>query len=333
MNRVTHLSMILAAGLCLSAAAGDAPRPVDANAPDGAWLQIHLPREVTISQSALELSQIAVVRGSSQWATVAGRIGLGRLSLPGQKIVIDRATVLSRLAATGIPADKVLLTGADAVTVRNGEKIIESDELTAAGRQLLQQLLANRSVVEITPIVKPKDLALLTAPQRIQLEPRVIRSEARGMTTVQIRVLADGREVGTRDIPFLLRFEIRQAVAAKEIPQGATLSVDNIRIEKRTSERPEPADWQPPYGTVAIRTLAADQEVQADMVQAPQPALLVRRNETVTIRIQRPGLTITAMGLALQEGRAGEPVKVRNVDSSRIIVCKVNPDGTVEPVL
>ena len=79
--------------------------------------------------------------------------------------------------------------------------------------------------------------------------------------------------------------------------------------------------------------LAADQEIRADMVQSPEPAILVRRNEPVTIRIQRPGLTITAMGLALQEGRAGEPVKVRNADSSRVIVCKVNADGTVEPVL
>ena len=42
---------------------------------------------------------------------------------------------------------------------------------------------------------------------------------------------------------------------------------------------------------------------------------------------------VTAVGMALQEGRTGECVKVRNTDSSRVIVCKVNADGTVEPVL
>jgi flagella basal body P-ring formation protein FlgA len=39
------------------------------------------------------------------------------------------------------------------------------------------------------------------------------------------------------------------------------------------------------------------------------------------------------MGTTLQEGRAGEYVKVRNADSHRVIVCKVMPDGSVEPAL
>jgi flagella basal body P-ring formation protein FlgA len=69
------------------------------------------------------------------------------------------------------------------------------------------------------------------------------------------------------------------------------------------------------------------------MAGAAQSPVVVMRNETVVIRIQQPGLTVTAVGVALQEARAGEYVKVRNADSSRVIVCKVNADGTVEPML
>jgi flagella basal body P-ring formation protein FlgA len=35
----------------------------------------------------------------------------------------------------------------------------------------------------------------------------------------------------------------------------------------------------------------------------------------------------------VEEGSAGEYVRVRNVDSQRIILARVNEDGTVEPVL
>ena len=38
-------------------------------------------------------------------------------------------------------------------------------------------------------------------------------------------------------------------------------------------------------------------------------------------------------GKTLADGRVGETIKVRNVDSNRIILCKVRPDGTVEPVI
>jgi flagellar basal body P-ring formation protein FlgA len=333
MNRATYLEVLTMIGLCLPAAAGLAQGRSDVNVPQNVWLQIHLPREVIAAQSTFDLSQIAVIRGSSQWVSVAGRIGLGRIALPGQRIIVDRATILSRLGTSGIPADKVLLTGADAVTVRNGQKIIEAEEFVGAAQQVLKETLSNRSLVEMTALVKPKDLSLIVEPKRIQFEPKVTQADSRGLVTVQVRALADGREVGVRDIPFRLKFEVRQVVAAKEIPQGTALNAENCRVEKRTSDRPEPANWQPPYGLVTIRTVAADQDIRAEMLQLPEPAILVRRNEAVTIRIRRPGLTIEAMGLALQEGRAGEPVKVRNVDSSRIIVCKVNADGTVEPVL
>ena len=333
MNRMGCRSMFLSGGLWLVAAVGYSQVPVDPNEQESVWLQIHLPREVTVTQAALDLGQVAVVRGSPKWVTVASRIGLGRLSLPGQKVVLDRSTILSRLAASGIPVDKVLLTGAEAVAVRNGQKIIESEEFVLVGQQLLRQLLSTRSVIEIVAAVKPKDMALSAEPQGMEFVPRVIHSDARGLVTVQVRVVAGGRDMGVRDIPFRLKFEVRQAVTSKEIPQGAILTAENVKIEKRVSERPEPSDWRPPYGLVAARLLAADLEIHADMVDAPQPSILVRRNEAVMIRIQRPGLMVTAMGTSLQEGRAGESVKVRNADSNRIIVCKVNADGTVEPVL
>jgi flagella basal body P-ring formation protein FlgA len=92
-------------------------------------------------------------------------------------------------------------------------------------------------------------------------------------------------------------------------------------------------NWQPPYGQVAARRLPAATELRRDMLGAAPAPILVRRNDTVVIRIERPGLLVTAVGMALQEARAGEYVKVRNADSSRIIICKVNADGTVEPML
>jgi len=59
----------------------------------------------------------------------------------------------------------------------------------------------------------------------------------------------------------------------------------------------------------------------------------VKRNQNVVIRIQAGGLVITATGRMVDEGAAGDFVRVRNVDSQRVIIGKVNEDGTVGPVL
>jgi flagella basal body P-ring formation protein FlgA len=42
---------------------------------------------------------------------------------------------------------------------------------------------------------------------------------------------------------------------------------------------------------------------------------------------------ITAVGKTMQDGRAGDYIKVRNADSQRIILARISEDGSVEPVL
>jgi len=307
---------------------GATPDPADASA-----LQIHLPREMTVQGSLLTLGQISVVRGDPALAAAAARVGLGQLSMPGQKAILDRPTILSRLASQGIPAQRVRLTGAEAVMVRRFQKTISTDEFIEMGKTFLRQHPPGPSVCETVPTVKPKDLVLPGQVQDLQVTPRFVRAGARGFVTVQIAVTADGKECGVREIPFRLKYQCHRIVTVKEIPEGTALTPENVRVETVVSDQPEPATWRPPYGLVTVRALAADTEIRGDMAGSAQSPVVVLRNETVVIRIQRPGLLVTAVGVALQEARAGEYVKVRNADSSRVVICKVNADGTVEPAL
>ncbi len=305
----------------------------DADPAAAALLQIHLPREATVQDSLVTLGQIGVIRGEASEVAVASKIGLGQLSTPGQRTVLDRPTILSRLASYGISGDKVRLTGADVVAVRRFHRTLSSDEFVEVGRTFIRQHPPAPLIYEMIPSVKPKDLVLSNGVEDLQVVPRFSKSQMRGHVGVQIVVTADGKEVGTRDILFRLKFQSRRAVTAREIAEGTVLVPEDVKIETVASDRPEPAGWAPPYGLVVLRRLAENTELRTQMLSVAQMPVAVRRNESVVIRIEQPGLTVTAIGVALQEGRIGEYVKVRNTDSSRIIVCKVNADGTVEPML
>ena len=298
-----------------------------------ALLQVHLPREVTVQGSLLTLGQISVVRGDPALVAAAAGIGLGQFSVPGQKAILDRPTILSRLASQGIPAERVRLTGAEAVTVRRFQKTISTEEFMEVGKTFLRQHPPGASICETVPTVKPKDLILPGQVEDLKVTPRFVRTATRGFVTVQIVVTGDGKECGVREIPFRLKYQGHRVVTVKEVPESTVLTPENVKVETVVSDQPEPAGWKPPYGLVAVRALAADTEIRSDMVSSPQSPIVVLRNETVVIRIQRPGLSVTAVGVALQEARAGEYVRVRNADSSRVIICQVNSDGTVEPVL
>jgi flagella basal body P-ring formation protein FlgA len=300
---------------------------------DGFSLQIHLPREITVRDSFLYLGQVTVVRGSGTTVDQARELGMGRFSAPGQRVVLDRATILSRLASLGIPTEKVRLTGADAVTVCRLQEIVDSDDFINTGEEFIRQHTGGLAVSEIIALSRPKSLVLAGQPKDVQLKPQFVRSPTSGLVTVQMQVLVDGKNVDTRSVPYRLRYKCRQAVAVTDIAQGIPLTTDNIRIETRVSDRPEPAGWKPPYGLLATRGLKANSLIRDDMLATAQSGVVVRRNETVMIRLERPGFTVTAVGTALQKAQAGETIKVRNDDSRRVIDCKVNADGTVEPIL
>ena len=288
---------------------------------------------MTVGNPLLTLGQVSVVRGDAALAGAATSVRIGRFSMPGQKIILDRATILSRLASADISADKVRLTGAQAVIVRRRQKTITGNEFIDLARQFLQQNPPAASLHESTAVARPKELVLSDGRENFQLVPRFIENKARGFVTVQVAVVVNGQEIGTRDIPFRLRYRCRKAVASQEIAEGAALTPENVKIEETASDRPEQSLWKPPYGLVARRAVLAGTEIREDMVDTAKSPVVIRRNETVVIRIERPGFLVTAVGTALQQARAGEYVKVRNTDSYRVIVCKVNADGTVEPVL
>jgi flagella basal body P-ring formation protein FlgA len=313
-------------------AAAVTPGPVGAASANEPSLRVHLPREVTVEKHLLNLGQVSVVRGDGPVATRAGKIGLGRLSLPGQKLVLDRPTILGRLASNGIPADQVRLTGAAAVTVRRRQEIIHGQEFIDVAQALLAQVRPSDAVVGSVALARPKDMIVPAEAHDVEVTPRVQAKAKRGVVTVRVTVVADGATVGTRDIPLRLRYRRHKVVTSKAVAEGAVLTPDNVKVESYVSDRPDPVGWKPPYGLAVVRALPAEAEVRPDLVRSPQPEVVIRRNETVVVRVERPGLLVSAVGIALQQARAGEPIKVRNTDSMRVIVCKVNPDGTVTPV-
>ena len=305
----------------------------DANSTAGeSILQIYLPRDVTIRDDVITLGKIGVIRGEESLVGKAEGIALGRISVQGQEVTIDRLTVLSRLACNGIPASQLTLTGAEKVTVKRQERIITGSEFVELAGSFLKKELPADLVWQAKPIRMPANLVVPVAGKDIKLSPRLARSEAENQVKVVIDVFAGEGQIGTREVIFPLEYNCSRVVAMVDIDAGTVLDTKNVKVEKVRSNHPDPVDWKSPYGLVVKRRLPANTIITPDMAGPVKPAVIVKRNQTVIIRVDIPGLLITVMGRMLQDGRTGECVKVQNMDSRRIILARVNEDGTVEPV-
>ncbi len=296
-------------------------------------LKIYMPREVTVKDSSLSLGQISIIRGDASLGAKAGKIALGRISVPGQKIVIDRTTLLSRLACNGIPISRVKLTGAEKITVKQLYKTVTGDQFVSLASSFLKGNSSRGSAYRWDPIHIPKDFAVTGPAKDITFSPRLVRSAMKNQAKVEITLLSDGKKICVRQVTFALKYSCRRAVAKVDIATGEVISRENVKIEEKLSNYPEPTGWKPPFGLVAKRRLSANAVIRPQMVGPVRAPIIVKRNQSVLIRIESPGFLITAAGTALQDGKAGEHVKVRNADSRRVIIAKINADGSVEPLL
>ena len=294
-------------------------------------LKIYLPREVTIKDSNLTLGRVSIIRGGEPLVTEASEIPLGRISIPGQKIILDRPMILSRLACNGIPTSKVTLTGSEKITVQQQNQTISSSEFVSLASSFLEKNPPDNTACRWNPTRKPKDFIVPEWSKDIRFSPRLVQTSVRNRARVEIAVLSGGNKIGVRQVTFTMTYERQQAITKVDIPAGGIISSENIKIEKITSNDPEPVNWKPPYGLVAKRRLPAGTVLVPNMLESLEPPIILKRNQNVVICIERPGFLITAMGIAMQDGRTGDYIKVRNTDSQRIILARIKEDGTVEP--
>ncbi|OHB57859.1 MAG: flagella basal body P-ring formation protein FlgA [Planctomycetes bacterium RBG_13_44_8b] len=295
-------------------------------------LKIYLPRKVLVEDDSLKLGRVGIILGQEPLVAKANEIMLGHFSTLGQKIVLDRSAILSRLACNGIDPQHVLFTGAEETTVQKKHSIIKSSEFVKIADSFLKKSTSAGLFCQTIPIRTPKDLLLPPTDKDVTLSPCIVQSSAANQAKVRISVLSDSNEIGVGEVTFRLKYNCRTAVTLVEVPAGEVINPENIKIIQNVSDYPEPASWGPPYGFIAKRTLPENTVIQPNMIEPVKPTINIKRNETVVIRIELPGLIVTALGKAIQQGNTGEYIKVRNIDSQRIIMAKVNEDGTVKPV-
>jgi flagellar basal body P-ring formation protein FlgA len=319
--------LLISSGLCWSSADNSSADPVSQSS-----LTIYLPREVVVESEKLTLGKIAVITGEETLAARAGDVELGKILLAGQVITIDRSMIMSRLACSGMPACNPVLSGADKVSIRRKAEAIKGSSIVESASSFLAGSVKEQSIARWEPVKMPADVTLPAQTENIELVPRLVSRGTNGQAVTEVGIVAGGKQIEARQVVFRPKYNIHRAVTLADVKEGTALAADNTKIEEIVSDVQEPTGWSSPYGFVATRNLPEGTVISANMAKLPQPPVIIERNQNVIIRIERGGLIVTATGKAIEKGRIGECIKVKNADSQRVILAKVNGDGTVEPV-
>jgi len=304
------------------------------NVPSG-MLRVYMPRDVAISDTVITLGEVAIIRAESQeLADQVERIQLGQFSSIGQMIVVDRAMVKGRMACENIDISNLEITGAEETVVTQKHIFIGSAKLVEIADTALKNATKPTSVSGWTVIRVPGDFSIASSNKNIDFQTSIVESDVPSCAKVAIDIFIDGKKVETKMVVFRYQFSCTRAVAISTIIAGSVISTDNVKIENYYSTQPEQADWKSPYGLIASRKIPANTIINNGMVANELSEVLIKRNDNVVVKIETPSMIITAVGKALEDGREGQCVKVKmniSASSQRVILARVQPDGTLEP--
>lgn len=152
-------------------------------------------------------------------------------------------------------------------------------------------------------------------------------ARTRGATTVAVN--CPGPSPWTLFVPAIIRQEFVVISAAQNLDRGKTLTVTDLRLEKRLLTEPPPGAIQETeslLGQVTQRALAAGTVFTRSIVK---PRQIVRRGQAVTLSLATGSIAIEVTGTALQAGGIGDRISVRNNNSKKVIEGTIQPSGEV----
>jgi flagella basal body P-ring formation protein FlgA len=308
----------------------------DAAAAEQEPIVLKLRSTATASGTQVTLGDIAEIRGcEGPQSDRLARLDLTELPLSSEAILVSQQQIGFRLQLAGLAADAYRLQGPRYVRVSRpaGEGL--DAKIAAVARQALQQKLSSQSADVRIELAQAVNLPPLSADGAdIHLEAEV-RSPVMPPCRVGVEVAIYVR--GARRTGVIVYLDVKKLqpvpVAVRRIEIGEVFNADNVRLERLIVENTQRAGAAAAglMGRRARRPVSAGHPIEPDDVETDTPAaIVIHQNDLVHLIATVGPLQVKTRGEAMQDGRVGQLIQVRNLDSKNTVTGRVVDRSTVE---
>lgn len=295
----------------------------------GLALEIRLREQVEVAGDMVRLGELGEILGAEGGLQQAlSPLELFAAPEPGgerQLAAAEVAQVFGQKAA-GMP--EVRWSGAKTLTLKRAGQQIGPAQIETLISQYLQQHKAKLPKAQVRFRVSQPPAPFTLPAGKLSSEiipgdPGLLKS--RSMTLI-FRV--DGRLLKT----LLVRGEMEAitavVAAAADLERGSLLGARDLQLIERDlgGLRDPYLDPAELLGKKLKRPLRAGEILLPTMVDSPA---VIKRGDVVSMRLRGAGFSLSAQGIARQDGLAGETILVRNSNSRKDISCQVIGPGQV----
>jgi len=205
--------------------------------------------------------------------------------------------------------------GADTI-LAPGQPLTPQAVADMIGTELMARGMGQGATVDVAiPAVAIPNRA--TTPMRVVLG-ELVYDRSTGRYQARLRATLGSGETAAIESRGRVRDMVEVVLPTRPIGRGETIGTDDMRVARVpiASVRGDTLrHLEDVIGLQATRFLAADRPARAGDVEAPW---LVARGEPATMVFARGGLEIVGAGIALDQGRQGQSIRVQNSASGQV---------------
>lgn len=171
---------------------------------------------------------------------------------------------------------------------------------------------------------------LLDVPGQVDFEVKRMSSRPfRGPTVVRVELYVDGQLDRSMAVTVDCRFYREVVVTTRSMRRGNLLESDVLMMEERDITRlkhgwfdslDELLDLQ------SARPIGVGQTVSHRHVQ---PVPVVHRGDDISMAVTTGTMSLLVTGVAMQDGGIGERIRVRNIESGKVVFGEILDAGTI----
>lgn len=284
-----------------------------------AAISITIKPEALVAGKAIHLGDIAELDGDEPVRIAALRqIYLGPAPPPGGKTSLNRDQLTQRLIGSNTNFSGIEWGNVpNVVAITSGGQILSGQLLTELATEKIQEQLA-LTTLEETVVSIQEPLADLIAPLgRIDYELTGPGLRAGLVQTAYLIVNSD-------DVLFVripIKYEIRRfaqvALANRTLAARQPLTAQDVQLVRMDVSRMASGyftDCSEVIGLVSLRALPAGSVIYSYHLEQ---AVLIKRGDMVVIKAVAGGVEVSAAGVALNDGRKGQLIAVKNSETGR----------------
>ncbi len=303
-------------------------------------LSVQLTEDVVVARHELRLADIATIGcRNPQQQMKASRLDIGEFDDPTMPLYISAEFVRIRLILAGWSSDELEITGASKVTAHYREaKLLTDADIEVAAFQALvavnetsSENLQVRLVQQFMPTLPPG----IRGKNGLRVEVVSPAVHTIGQITMTIQLWDGNDMVSSRPARFEVFRRFRVAVTRVSLQRDQPLTSDALQFEERflSQSADEPTDemliGRRVRSEIKAGTILSVRDLKMEAPTTPNVVIRRRDNVRVVARSGRIQVTLQTAE-AQQDGRPGDLIRLKNVQTGQVISGRVMAAGYVE---